>query len=155
MGRTDTTRDIILNGDAIGMGEAKTEYRFHPHRKWRFDIAWPDRRVAVEIDGGVWSGGRHTTGRGFEGDLEKINSAQALGWIVLRVTPQMWKRAPQAFVVLMRWVRDARSSSSDYVKHLSKSTFIDSIEKNNASIPGNMSMLSKARAKTTLRRRKR
>lgn len=37
------------------------EYRFHETRKWRFDHAWPDRKLALEIDGGVWQngGGRH------------------------------------------------------------------------------------------------
>jgi len=61
------------------------EYRFHPVRRWRFDWAWPAAArggVAVEIDGGQWAagGGRHNT----DPDREKLNTAAALGWRVLR-----------------------------------------------------------------------
>ncbi len=60
------------------------EYKFHPKRKWRFDFADPANKVAVEIDGGVFAGGRHTRGAGFRADCEKINAAAVLGWRVLR-----------------------------------------------------------------------
>jgi len=62
------------------------EYVFAPPRRWRFDFAFPDRMIAVEIEGGVWSGGRHTTGAGFTRDCEKYNLAAELGWIVFRFT---------------------------------------------------------------------
>lgn len=65
------------------------QYRFDPVRKWRFDAAWRVRRVAVEIDGGTWTGGRHTTGAGFERDLEKLNAATLAGWRVFRFTTEM------------------------------------------------------------------
>lgn len=65
------------------------EHRFAPPRMWRFDFAWPDRMLALEIDGGSWSGGRHTTGQGFEADCEKYSEAAVLGWRVIRVTPRM------------------------------------------------------------------
>ena len=60
------------------------EYRFHPERKWRFDFANPHMKVAVEIEGGAFSGGRHTRGAGFVADCEKYNQATVLGWRVLR-----------------------------------------------------------------------
>ena len=63
-----------------------TELRFHPERKWRFDLAWPDFKIAVEVHGGTWTGGRHTRGTGFEKDREKMNEAALLGWLVLEVT---------------------------------------------------------------------
>ena len=65
------------------------EYRFHPTRKWRFDLACPDRMVAVEIEGIVWRGevGRHQRAKGYQSDCEKYNEALILGWRVLRVTP--------------------------------------------------------------------
>lgn len=63
------------------------EYRFHKTRKWRFDYAWPAYKVALEIEGGVWSGGRHTRGKGFLGDMEKYNAAAVAGWTVIRCTP--------------------------------------------------------------------
>jgi very-short-patch-repair endonuclease len=70
---------------------AQFEYRFHPFRKWRFDGAWPDRMVAVEIDGGYFVQGRHSRGAGQIADNEKINVAQSLGWRVYRFTPQQVK----------------------------------------------------------------
>lgn len=60
------------------------EHRFHPTRKWRFDVAWPERRVAVELEGGVWTRGRHTRGAGYRRDMEKYNTAAAMGWTILR-----------------------------------------------------------------------
>lgn len=73
-----------------GLPAPVREYQFAaPQRKWRFDLAWPDRMIAVEVDGGSWIGGRHTSGSGFEKDMEKSNHAQLLGWTVLRFTPRM------------------------------------------------------------------
>ena len=63
-----------------------TEYRFHPTRQWRFDFAFIDKKIAVEIEGGIWSGGGHTRGLHYSSDCEKYNQAQILGWVVLRYT---------------------------------------------------------------------
>jgi very-short-patch-repair endonuclease len=63
------------------------EYRFHPTRRWRFDIAVPELKIAVEIEGGTWIQGRHTRGKGYQEDMEKYNQAQLLGWRVFRYTP--------------------------------------------------------------------
>jgi very-short-patch-repair endonuclease len=65
------------------------EFAFYPGRRWRFDFAWPERLLAVEVEGGSWIAGRHTRGAGFEKDLEKYNAASLIGWRVLRVTPEM------------------------------------------------------------------
>jgi very-short-patch-repair endonuclease len=67
------------------------EYRFHPIRKWRFDFAFPAQGLAVEIEGGVWTGGRHTSGAGFTKDMEKYNTAALRGWRLLRFTPRQVK----------------------------------------------------------------
>jgi very-short-patch-repair endonuclease len=74
-----------------GLPAPTPEYVFHPSRKWRFDFAWPDRRLAVECEGGVFTGGRHTRGGGFTKDCEKYNAAALLGWKVLRFTAAMIK----------------------------------------------------------------
>jgi len=71
-----------------GLPAPAREYRFHPRRRWRFDFAWPDYRVAAEVDGGIYSRGRHVRGRGFEGDAEKRNAAVMAGWRVLHFTPR-------------------------------------------------------------------
>jgi very-short-patch-repair endonuclease len=62
------------------------EYAFHPVRRWRFDFAWPELRLAVEVEGGVYSQGRHNRPQGFIGDTEKYNAAAEAGWTVLRYT---------------------------------------------------------------------
>lgn len=60
------------------------EYRFHPDRKWRADFAEVERRILVEVDGGLYSGGRHLRPKGYQGDMDKLNEATRLGWRVLR-----------------------------------------------------------------------
>jgi very-short-patch-repair endonuclease len=65
-----------------------TEHRFHPTRRWRFDYAWVEHRVALEVEGGVWIGGRHTTGAGFVKDMEKYNEAACMGWRIIRCQPK-------------------------------------------------------------------
>ena len=67
--------------------EVVKEYLFHPTRKWRFDYAIPDHKIALEVEGGVWTGGRHTRPQGFLGDIEKYNAGTLLGWRIFRVTP--------------------------------------------------------------------
>ncbi len=68
--------------------EPVREFRFHPTRKWRFDYAIPVLKIAIECDGGVWTGGRHVSPQGYLKDMEKFNAAAELGWVVLKFTPQ-------------------------------------------------------------------
>ena len=74
---------------AAGLPAPTRELVFAPPRKWRMDFAWPDRKVAVEVDGGTWIGGRHSTGAGLDKDYEKHNAAALLGWTVLRFSTSM------------------------------------------------------------------
>ena len=67
--------------------ECVKEYKFHPVRKWRFDYAIPKHKIALEVEGGVWTGGRHTSSTGFLKDMEKYNTATSMGWRVFRTTP--------------------------------------------------------------------
>lgn len=62
------------------------EFVFHPERRWRFDFAFPDVKVAVEAEGGIFVKGAHTRGAHFRSDCEKYNAAVELGWRVLRYT---------------------------------------------------------------------
>jgi hypothetical protein len=92
--------------------EPVAEHRFAPPRRWRFDWAWPDLLIAVEINGGVWSRGRHVRGKGYLADLEKINAAQALGWRVGQFAPNQtgemlaWLDAVRSGDVARRAARD-------------------------------------------------
>lgn len=63
------------------------EFKFHPTRKWRFDFAIPDLKIAIEIDGGLFIYGRHNHAVSMIKDYEKFNSAAALGWVVLKFIP--------------------------------------------------------------------
>lgn len=63
------------------------EYKFHPVRRWRFDYAIIEHKIALEVEGGVWTQGRHTRSQGFLGDMEKYNTATLMGWRVFRCTP--------------------------------------------------------------------
>lgn len=65
-------------GDAI-----IPEFRFHPTRKWRFDFALPELKVAIEFDG-LFGGTAHRSINMVAKDSEKINEAQLHGWIVVR-----------------------------------------------------------------------
>jgi very-short-patch-repair endonuclease len=82
---------MLLEGQLriLGVPPAQVELMFAKEalrRDWRFDFAWPDRMLAVEVEGGVWVSGRHTRGSGFVKDAEKYNAATVLGWRVLRYT---------------------------------------------------------------------
>ena len=74
---------------AAGLPEPEREYRFHPTRRWRFDFAWPEAMLAVEIEGGIHTRGRHTRATGFVRDAEKYNTAGEMGWTVLRAPKPM------------------------------------------------------------------
>lgn len=65
------------------------EHKFHPERKWRFDLAFLRKKVAVECEGGTWTRGRHIHPIGFEKDCEKYNEALIAGWKVMRFTGAM------------------------------------------------------------------
>ena len=64
------------------------EHRFNLDRRWRFDLAWPNHWVAVEIQGGLFASGRHTQGAALRREFEKLNDAQVRGWIVLLILPE-------------------------------------------------------------------
>lgn len=63
------------------------EFKFSDDRGWRADYCWPQQLLILEVEGGVWTQGRHTRGKGFLLDLEKYNAAAVLGYRLLRVTP--------------------------------------------------------------------
>lgn len=66
--------------------EPVREYCFDKNRRWRFDFAYPDKQIAIEVEGGVYAQGRHTRGKGYTQDCEKYNAATEQGWAVYRYT---------------------------------------------------------------------
>jgi very-short-patch-repair endonuclease len=76
---------FMLHCRAEGLNPER-EYRFHPTRKWRFDFYFPEKKIAVEVEGGY--GGRHQRG-GFQLDMVKYTAAAKMGIMVLRYTTKM------------------------------------------------------------------
>ena len=78
---------------------AVAEHKFAAGRNWAFDFAWPDKLVALEIEGGIYGRGKkcpmcgrravagHTSIERLLKDMEKYNAASILGWRLIRATP--------------------------------------------------------------------
>ena len=69
------------------------EFKFHTTRKWRADFHIKNTKLLIEVEGGIWSGGRHTRGKGYLGDMEKYNAATMMGFQVLRFSTEQVKSA--------------------------------------------------------------
>lgn len=73
---------------AAGLPKPVPEFAFAaPARRWRFDWAWPELLIALEVQGGIFSGGRHVRGAALLKEMEKLNAAAIAGYRVLYVTP--------------------------------------------------------------------
>ena len=83
---------FACGGPGRGLKERLKEAGLHD---WRFDYAFPLYKIFVEVEGGVFSGGRHTRGAGYSSDLDKYNTAASLGWLGFRFTPDMLTNNPQ------------------------------------------------------------
>ncbi len=83
--KSSLERYALARLQAAGLTPPARQYRFDPIRRWAFDFAWPERRVSVEIQGGIYAKTRlgHSSGSGIEAGMEKHNAAQLAGWIVL------------------------------------------------------------------------
>lgn len=91
-GMSQLEREFDTIWQAMGGPDLVSEYRFDPDRGWRLDRAHPASLIAIEIDGGTYSRGRHVRPAGFEEDCKKINAAQLAGWRVFRLTSNMLRR---------------------------------------------------------------
>ena len=98
----DAMQMLLIDLYAEGV-DYEQEYRFDSDRKWRFDIAMPAQKLAVEVDGGIWVGGRHTSGVGYEKDCQKLNAAVLQGWRVLRFTSGMVRSGEAARTIMMAY----------------------------------------------------
>jgi very-short-patch-repair endonuclease len=92
--KAQITIETILNAHGL---KYEKEHKFHDKRKFRFDYAIPDIKLAIEYEGGTWSGGAHTRGKHYSSDCEKYNLAQINGWIVLRYTTDTVKSVEQIY----------------------------------------------------------
>lgn len=83
-----------------GLPPVEREVKFHPSRKWALDFAWPEWKVAIEYQGGIFAGAKkgereewkqsasHRSLNGILRDQWKGNEAQVLGWVVILANAQ-------------------------------------------------------------------
>jgi very-short-patch-repair endonuclease len=70
-----------------GIKNYRREVRFCPDRRYRADFLWgPPACLIAEVDGGTFSGGRHTRGAGFQSDAEKGQLAALMGYTTMHFT---------------------------------------------------------------------
>ncbi|CAH0528436.1 hypothetical protein CTH30272_02120 [Allocatenococcus thiocycli] len=110
------------NIKSLGLPVPESEYRFKGFcgkRRWRFDFAYPDLKVAIEIEGGVYTKGRHTRGKGYEADCEKYNTATAMGWRIFRFTTGMVKSG-EAALAIERFLLDQKSDDKQLINSVAR-----------------------------------
>ena len=60
------------------------EAQIIPNRKFRYDFYFPEHRLCVEVQGGVWSNGAHSRPTGIKRDYEKSNLCTQYGFKLLQ-----------------------------------------------------------------------
>ena len=98
----------------MGLPRPEKEYRFCPTRRWRVDYAFPEYKLAVEIEGGIFGRGPrcpkcgrrwvagHTSIQRLKADIEKYNQLALAGWSLLRFTPDEIKTG-EAYATIKEW----------------------------------------------------
>jgi len=89
--KSDLELELLSHIRAVGLPEPVREYRAIPGRKFRFDFAYPDKKLLIEVNGDIWAGRRgeqsgHSSGTGLSRDYEKNNLAILNGWKVMYFT---------------------------------------------------------------------
>ena len=92
MSKTSAVPTLVFQLRAAGLPAPTLEYRFWPGRRFAFDLAWPDRQLALEVEGVVYGRdghlkGRHVSIAGFRRDAVKYAEAACRGWLVIRCLP--------------------------------------------------------------------
>ena len=83
-------------------GQWVSEHKGIEGRKYRFDCANPDKKIAIEIEGGLWLQGRHNRPLGMIQDMDKYNAAVVEGWKVLRYSPDTIRKFPWKLIADVR-----------------------------------------------------
>lgn len=80
---------FLLFWNGLGGPDLEKEFKFHPTRKWRSDFAYVPGKILIEVEGGIYGGGRHTRISGFLNDCEKYFEAALAGYVVIRLSDKM------------------------------------------------------------------
>lgn len=83
---------------AQGCPEPVAQYKAIPARKFRWDYAWVDHKILLEVQGGTWSGGAHARGAGIRRDADKNNLAVAAGWRCFYATADLLRDDPSLLI---------------------------------------------------------
>lgn len=105
--RESLSRLFLAHWKRNELPDLESEYKFHPERRWKFDFAIPDKKIAIEVEGGTRQYGRHNRAEGYAKDAEKYNAAQAMGWQVFRLSDVMLKEGQDAVDAYLQPVREA------------------------------------------------
>lgn len=83
---------LMFQIKVAGLPEPTREYRFDSVKRWRFDFAYLDCKLAIEVEGATWIPNTgHTSGVGYRENVRKYNAAVMQGWKLLRFTTDMVK----------------------------------------------------------------
>lgn len=77
--------------ERAGLPRPETQAQIIPGRKFAFDFAYRAEKLAIEVQGGIWTNGAHARGSGVKRDCLKAALAVSLGWRVLPVDDSMIK----------------------------------------------------------------
>ena len=81
------TREYRFAAELVGPGKGlRQRLLVAGLRDWRFDFAFLESKIALEVNGGTWVSGRHNRGSAMQAEYEKLNTAVLLGWRVLLFT---------------------------------------------------------------------
>lgn len=86
---SDHEAHLLRDLRAVGLPRPARQFAAIPGRRWRWDIAYPEARLLIEVDGGGHTYGRHSRAEGMDGDAEKQSTAVAAGWRCMRFTPKL------------------------------------------------------------------
>jgi len=89
MSKSELEDQFAYQLDALGLTGYLREYPAIKGRKYRFDFCFKDARLLIEINGGTFTKGAHSTGTGIRRDYEKNNLAQLAGWRCLMFDGEM------------------------------------------------------------------
>lgn len=104
--RWEAALELQLRGAGL---HPEVEFRFDASRRWRLDFGLIPERIAIEVEGGIWTRGRHARGSGVVGDIEKYNALALAGWLLIRVTPEM-VRSGEALRLIEQALRARRAA---------------------------------------------
>ena len=98
---------------AAGLPEPEVQYPIRDGARVvaRVDFAYPEMRLAIEVDGYRWHGGRSAWAR----DLNRGNNIAARSWRTLHIAKEHMDGAGAVAVAL---VKEARSNSEEIHPHV-------------------------------------